>query len=315
MEEEDVDPQEAYYAALCTRFLQLRKLLHSAPAPSELPSKEESTALAASLYGAPHSKWRQTFLYTTPSMRVLAKLEQESVIYGLQVMETLITKRNLLGEKESRNLGAWSWGLLGRCREVGEMMSEEVSVLRNVGKKALALRRKIRRREAEKEREEKGEKVEDWGEAEEEGEEGEVAKDGTAEDTLIDDDTPMDIPRANGDSEPRNKPDDTQTTNETTQAPQSTPPRIPSPTNHLSSHPTTILPSQTGYNPLHQAKLGLLANLCDSPPADHEAPAGPDDESQRLAEAYAALDMIITVVGEMYGQRDLLEMREVWGEV
>ncbi|KAL9102485.1 MAG: hypothetical protein Q9187_009119, partial [Circinaria calcarea] len=196
--EEDIDPQEAYYAALCTRFLNLRELLHSTPATSN----DESAAIAASLYGAPHSKWRQTFLYATPSMRVLAQLEQESVMYGFQVMETLLTKRNISAEREGRNLGAWCWGLLGRCREVGEMTSEEVSVLRNVGKKALALRRKMRAREvvegragkAEAEAEAEAEEEEEV--KEEEGEEKEEAEKG-----LIDEGNPTD----NGDSKTENE--------------------------------------------------------------------------------------------------------------
>ena len=205
------------------------------------------------------------------------------------------------------------------------MMSEEVSVLRNVGKKALVLRRKLRRREAEEEGEGKDEEVEHWEEAENEG---------VAEDTLTSGNMLVGSREDSGTNEnsnDENRLGDIHTVNEVNQVRQSPKPAISTP-------PPT--------DPLHQAKLDLLTRLSNPSPSSlpntlqtstdpaptplpktepilsAAPPQGsgqtiphPDGESQRLGEAYAALDMIVTVVGEMYGQRDLLEMREVWGEV
>lgn len=75
-------------------------------------------------------------------MVLLAQLTQESVICGLETLESLLNLANLKGEK-GKNIGAWTWGLLGKCREVGQMGSEEVGVLRKLGKQSLWLMRRI----------------------------------------------------------------------------------------------------------------------------------------------------------------------------
>ena len=76
-------------------------------------------------------------------MAVLVRLTQESVIWGLDVLESLLTLANLRG-KRGKYVEAWIWGLLGKCREVGQMGSEEVGVVRNLGKRAVWLIRRIR---------------------------------------------------------------------------------------------------------------------------------------------------------------------------
>ena len=78
---------------------------------------------------------------------------------GLNVMETLLTRRNLGDSNIRKNLGAWSWALLARCREVGEMGSEDVAVLRILGKRAVWLARglSVGRREEEEDEEDEDE--------------------------------------------------------------------------------------------------------------------------------------------------------------
>ena len=73
-------------------------------------------------------------------MLLLHQLGQADVVSGLAVLETLLNSTNL---QRRKNLGAWAWGLLAKCREVGQMSSEEVGVLRDLGKKAAGLIRGI----------------------------------------------------------------------------------------------------------------------------------------------------------------------------
>lgn len=57
-----------------------------------------------------------------------------------------MTKRNfMMGETESSNLGAWGWALLARCRPTQQMDGEDIAVVREVGKTAIRLIKKIRR--------------------------------------------------------------------------------------------------------------------------------------------------------------------------
>ena len=69
-------------------------------------------------------------------MRTLAALDQENILFGLGQLSEVLTLGNLKKRKDGANLGAWGWGLLGRCRPMGEMGSEDVGTLRILGKQA-----------------------------------------------------------------------------------------------------------------------------------------------------------------------------------
>lgn len=167
-----------------------------------------------------------------------------------------------------RRLGAWCWGCLARVGEVGVLGSEEVSVLRELGKVAV---RVLRGRKS------VGGSAGVDGE-EDDGEEGEAEEEDVEEGT-------EDGRGGGGDG------------GEDIQA------------------------------QIQAAKARILQSLGDEGSAEVAAEASSDEEGEisddeqgddkgplvSLDEAMSTLlDMIITVVGEVYGQRDLLEEREVW---
>ncbi|KAL8708088.1 MAG: hypothetical protein Q9220_006941 [cf. Caloplaca sp. 1 TL-2023] len=135
-QEHDVDPQEAYYAALLDRFQRLSNLLRS-PASSSPPQEslftQSTLTTATKLTTGPSKVWRVTFLYTRPTTKLLSHLDQDTVVAGIAALGKHLSWSNV---RKSRYMGAWAWGLLARCREVGMMGSEEVAVLRDLGKKA-----------------------------------------------------------------------------------------------------------------------------------------------------------------------------------
>ena len=237
---EDRDPQEIYYEALRARFIVLRGQLRLPP-PLNTHNDHSATLMLASLDEASNAKLHYTILYTAPSMKILARMQQESIMRCLRYTERLLQKKNVLREGSGKNLGAWCWGLLAQCREVGEMTSEDVSVLRQLGKKAVILGRKLRSQGQEDEEEDEDEPQEEH-EDEKEGEE------------------PM------GERELDDEPND-----------------------------------------LELAKQKLLQKL--HPPVDHGLDC--EDESSAFR-ASSTLDVIITIVGMMYGQRDLLDARAAW---
>ncbi|KAJ6141317.1 hypothetical protein N7470_010213 [Penicillium chermesinum] len=70
----------------------------------------------------------------------------------------------------------------------------------------------------------------------------------------------------------------------------------------------TPMPDTTGSDVLEAAKAQLQAQYLDTA---EEASASDDFESIQK-QTFVLLDMIITIVGEFFGQRDLLVEREVW---
>lgn len=144
----ELDPQEAYYISLLERYTALENTLRSPPVAefSTPPSVESIHSIR---------KWRWVLLHRRPTMGFFSQLPQESIINGLAALESLLQRGDLRKNVAQRSeqlqrlqrlqrLGAWPWGLLAKCRDVGEMGSEEVGVLRGLGKMAWWVMREIK---------------------------------------------------------------------------------------------------------------------------------------------------------------------------
>ena len=332
--EEETDPQEAYYDSLIKRFLSHRCILQSSPPLANSEARNAAAEIASSLEGAPFKIRRHTLLYKAPSMRVLAQLQQETVLQALQMVESILTARNLLEKSKRVQLGAWCWGLLGKCREMGEMVSEEVAVLRNLGKKALALWRTMRQG-LEGNFEETEENYLD----EEDGDEDEARQDEHTH-FLGEEATKSIIKQDLGPSHSKPKllrdaasedgeilssskePDDKELTLVSTQI---------AGTSLDDIERTSTARLNSRIDPIEKAKGKLIARLQAQSPRSPNTPSNDEGEHQiqgetrqplhrspdvewDAIEAFATLDMIVTIIGESYGQRDLLDRREVWGE-
>lgn len=251
-------------------------------------------------------------------MAVLVRLTQESVIWGLDVLESLLTLANLR-RKRGKYVEAWTWGLLGKCREVGQMSSEEVGVVRNLGKRAVWLIRRIRAGDV------TGGTIDelDVNTEEEEGEEEEEDGDGELEEEFLQNGAdPPDLDDADDDHSSYIDPITTADfgSNDTIEA-----------------NPTTT----TSAADLEQAKRHILNTLRtnQAPTGSAETNASNDDSTESpvpkhadtgleveaegvlkersddKAESLATLDILVTIIGEFYGQRDLLDGRLLWDEM
>lgn len=257
-------------------------------------------------------------------MLLLNQLGQTDVVLGLAVLETMLTSVNL---EKRKNIGAWAWGLLARCREVGQMSSEEVAVLRDLGKKARGIIRGIMAG------------IEEEGELEEEEVEVNAGERREGEDD-------------DGKAECRDL-----ASNEVVTSSVEEPPRGESlrSTEHAqfldhnganNSTESTELPtlSSESSDPLAAARQRLLDSIYASSPdahesktsvahsashyglkhqrqdhklnqAEHEVDHQGTGDDERALTIHATLDMIITVIGEFYGQKDLLDGRLLWDEM
>jgi len=229
-------------------------------------------------------------------MQLMNHLPQESVIAGLGILGEVLTRTNLKSRK-GKFAGAWAWGLLARCREVGQMGSEEVGVLRDLGKQAVWLLRRIRAGEVV---DEEGQEQDLDGEDPVEAGEDEIEDEGDAEvGEMLDSQGDVEIPTeiiANGTA-----------TDGSLLAAKST---------SLSCDSDELLAA---------AQNRLLSSL--GPTDESSAPAVSDEMVEEHAQMQegegvvdqatilATLDMIVTIVGEFYGQRDLLDGRLLWDEL
>ena len=270
--QEDIDPQEAYYSALCARFARLSSILQ------ETPSAPSDASVSLPIYRV--KQWRHKILKSTPNMVLLARIPQESIIVGAEVLEDMLTASNLRGA-HGRNISAWAWALLARCRDVGSMGSEEVGVLRSLGKKAVWLLRRIAA-----------------------GKVGEDKVPGDDEECVDEEGGVVDVP---------DEEDETvEGANE----------RIRH--GHITADGAEreTMDAENGEPPgesieadtdsaVAAARERMLADL-------NNAGSNTAEEKETVLDKeamHATLDMIVTVVGEFYGQRDLLDGRLLWDEL
>ncbi|KAL8995547.1 MAG: hypothetical protein Q9169_004749 [Polycauliona sp. 2 TL-2023] len=338
---EDIDPQEAYYTNLCDQFRSLHTALHAA-SPRSAPD-DSTTAMASKLnHGASSRIWRMTVLYTQPTSILLSLIDQDTVIAGIAALEKHIAWKTL--EKDSY-LGAWAWGLLARCRDIGMMGSEEVGVIRELGKKARAMVRLLAAGlggaqgasivENEDEDERDGEVLED--------EDGVERYEDDHAHGMTDEETANQMKSVEGNHEdqdieslrPTNPAYTTQNGDVANPSERNGSTFVPD--GHESNHDhdemveaqerllTTL--HQTNASPPDALTTSSNGQLSSSPqekgpnPADHIAKLIPQRSSSpakasipfgsvpRTMRVAATLDMIITIAGEVYGQRDLLEGR------
>lgn len=225
----------------------------------------------------------------------VASMGKETVLKLLRLVMggTLLSRGRPVNDRVSR----WIWSLLAKLPERGELTSEEIGVVRELGKKAVLVGMGLQRSEG-------------WEEGLEEmegmvggGDEGGVVED---EGEIVENREKLDgesvvQAASNGDEVGESE----------------APPE------------TSVSTEEEGMKPedLEAIKARMLANISgsstsvDAPPEDPipedptpEEPSKEDVVQTQDRNTRATVNMVLTIAGEIYGQRDLLEFREVWGE-
>ncbi|PWY91051.1 hypothetical protein BO70DRAFT_368226 [Aspergillus heteromorphus CBS 117.55] len=161
--------QNSYYTLLHHRFILLRSILKCTPPSEAIAALDDSHPISLPRHARNARKeWRRLVLAVEPQTVQLACMDLESVLAVLGVVARLMSENVRSGDAERvRRIGAWAWGLLGKCREVGMLGTEEVGEIRDLGKRAVKILGKMREDE-----EEMGEGKEDGEDEEGEGEGG-----------------------------------------------------------------------------------------------------------------------------------------------
>jgi len=300
--DEETDPQETYYASLLARFADLSTALQNPPPTESIPSSVAGTAQG--LNTGYKSRWRST-LNTQPSTVLISLLSQETVLQGLRMLETRLTTEQL---SKRQSLGLWVWGLLGRCRDVGQMGSEEIGILRDLGKKAIWLLRVMRAG---------SQRVED--------DEENYTESGSEFDGKDNDHEAIQSSNRGTDIlgvKPQSAPAMNDSQNEIAETSADSCSDLQTADGLEAARASLLasLPSGTALPTIRTPERASPSARPSSAPSNSSVPSSSkapvsQQAIDQIQKPQAVLDMIITIVGEFYGQKDLLDGRVVWGEL
>ncbi|KAI1844618.1 hypothetical protein JX265_001605 [Neoarthrinium moseri] len=327
---------QAYYITLIDQYTSLRDLMQAEPPDSvvaALPGDHPSEVKGFGAKWDTFNQWSHRIRNTDPLPAQIALMQKESVLRLLRIIlgGKFFRKGQELRERTSR----WMWALLARLPEKGELDYQEIGCIRELGKRAIMFMLSLA--EAEVLREQYG--VGGSGGSEDDAEldadggiDEEFEQDDIEEAEALDLSQTPQVPEGKARLErpvttedfsaPRKANDDIST-------------RAPQAVNQLASPQSDVAmeiesdeeDGEVSTEPKVQSepaadieavKARLLAQLDDiDVPTGEEAPTSPDDDeaSRALVNVRATLNMILTIAGEFYGQRDLLEFRDPFGRI
>lgn len=311
-EDEDADASnddekelhEAYFASILRRYNRLRKILHSTPPPDAAKRLSSSQATYAAPFGrnsGTNKTWANIMRNTDPHPLQLALMSKESVIRILRVLigGTLLQRGHTLSERTSQ----WLWGLLARLPDRGELNHTEIGWIRDLGRRAVLLGRSLAEMAALRDELADGELGVNEGvdasssdeEVHTDAEEDDPSANDTPEETLHNnaEEEENNNPSANANNSPNKGHDAAHDDEEDGEIQES----------DAADVAMDLDSSSDDEEDLETAKKKLLQRLQDADDAE--------DARMRLRmNMRATLDMVLTVAGDGYGQRDLLEFRE-----
>lgn len=312
LDDESVDSnaRQAYFNYILAKYAILRSRLQENPPrfAVERLSKDHSSYMSATAKDWKAWSWRLHNTDAVPAQ--LASMSKSTILRLLRLMAKDFGKRTAPQGvlRCSLRTSQWVWGLLARLPARGELNSEEIGVVRDLGKRAVWVSIGLRGVHDLAALEEDADTNENEDEIENSVLEVEV-KDGRFD---ADDD-------GNGHTEAMTGPfklsDDLPEVQFTMDA---------------RTNPTFSKEAKYDGECLEEAKTRLLANLEPQDTASQAEEVEQDlqqqinaklaakvnnealTEEDGLHNIRATIDMIITIAGEMYGQRDLLEFRQEW---
>ncbi|EXJ59267.1 hypothetical protein A1O7_06699 [Cladophialophora yegresii CBS 114405] len=131
--------QTRYYDALLRQFNLIRKTLRCSPPlsavqtlrPDQFISFPENTNKV-------RTQWVDHILSTDPHPVQLACMDSSTVVELVSFLGMELERLLRVGDQiKVARVGAWVWAILGKCRDCGEMSSEEVGDLRQLAQVAL----------------------------------------------------------------------------------------------------------------------------------------------------------------------------------
>ncbi|KAF5024099.1 hypothetical protein F66182_3843 [Fusarium sp. NRRL 66182] len=327
--DEDYDEEaaiyESYFSSVMDQYLRLRTILHTKPPPdarSRLASSQLKTATLSEKQSSAIAIWSHMLRDTDPHPLQLALMPKDAILCILRVLlgGKFLRRGYTLPERTSR----WIWALLARLPDQGELNYAEIGWIRDLGRRAVLLGRSLAEMAALRE------ELEEGGLGAHEA----VDKSSSDEDVLAD---PEDLEVEGAISPGQDEDDSTSAEGEGVEEPaQVTEPAPASPASpaepdaeegeieeeeeeeeDVAMDIESDSEAEDGQvavpkpqEDLQEAKARLLAQLDNGNTSDDEDTEQEAARQRSRANLRATLNMILTVAGEFYGQRDLLEFRE-----
>ncbi|KAF6806120.1 snare complex subunit vam7 [Colletotrichum sojae] len=316
--------REAYFASILAGFATLRALLHTPPpssAVSALPPTHDYHVGSFGPKSHTFSTWSDRLQSHDPAPAQVASMDKDAVLRVVRVLlgGKFLRRGGELRERTSR----WLWALLARLPERGELNHVEIGWVRDLGRRAVLMMQSLAdmaalRDALEGEGADLGvhDAVDDssddedvLGEMEVEEGDGEGVGSGGVSDK--DDTTEDDAARPSG--------ADTEMEEGEREDDQKSEPMDVSEDGEVDEGEIAD-EKPAAEETLEEARARLLAQLdtaaAEVPTEGNPATADEEEEDNSSAQMRArmnmraTLNMILTVAGEFYGQRDLLEFRD-----
>ncbi|KAH8655026.1 hypothetical protein BGZ60DRAFT_435429 [Tricladium varicosporioides] len=323
--ESTIDPNLDYFDSILTRYEALHHRLAQTPPPENVKILDKDHPTYVGRLNTEIARWWRWKMRTVdPLPAQIATMDKSTVLRLLG----LLTGGNLLkrGLEVELSVSQWIWSLLARLPDRGELTSEEIGIIRELGKKAVLVGMGMKDDETLNQ----GMDEVEAGLAEQEEEILDVVND--TEISLENGESGVEefpVSSANLGSYPPNipgGPDGKSLEHQTSSGAKSSimlpGPRDADVTTSGSPQDTNINISEvedTHTDDLETMKAKMLANLILSQEEDkqvtEELVAAEAKKAMIRWNTKATVDMIITITGEIYGQRDLLEFRAAWDNV
>ncbi|KAG4423622.1 hypothetical protein IFR04_003304 [Cadophora malorum] len=308
VEEED-DPRMAYFDSILTRYQALRDQLSQTPPRYAIESLGRDHPTHVDKMNRDLTRfWIRKMKTVDPKAAQLACFDKGSVLRLLRLLtQGTLLKRGLGVEM---GISRWTWSLLARLPDRGELSSEEIGVVRELGKKAVLVGVGLKEKEEWKEGIQEVERGFD-GDGDEEGEADVINDDEIA---LEDDGIGEDAVRNGVSNSEITMQEEGELTTEAVENQDGGPdPLAAAKARILANLPADatddiehqLTPNGLNFEPVQEPIIGPI-----KPETSDKSPEPVFDAKTNTK---ATIDMILTIAGEIYGQRDLLEFRDQWG--
>ncbi|KAI7158661.1 hypothetical protein KC349_g4653 [Hortaea werneckii] len=137
-----IDAQEFYTQVLRQRFLKQREEMHRPPNQGAIASLDDDHPITCPAHSPKaRAEWTRIVTSTSPQTAQVKAMDRDTVYSILFIIQENHLKRNT---EIATCTGAWIWALISRLDDVGTMDNDQVSSLRELGKKAVLVQLSFR---------------------------------------------------------------------------------------------------------------------------------------------------------------------------
>ncbi|KAI6866300.1 hypothetical protein KC323_g4016 [Hortaea werneckii] len=137
-----IDAQEAYIKLLKHRFLNQREEMHRPPNQGAIASLDDDHPITCPTHSPKaRAEWARLLTSTSPQTAQVKAMDRDTIYSILSIVQETYLKRST---EIATCTGAWIWALISRLDDVGTMDNDQVSSLRELGKKAVLVQLSFR---------------------------------------------------------------------------------------------------------------------------------------------------------------------------